>query len=31
MEFRKLNLVTVFVIILSLSFAIGLAVIRTSR
>jgi hypothetical protein len=30
MEFRNLNLVTVFVVILSLSFAIGLAIVRTS-
>lgn len=30
MEFRNLNLVTVCVIILSLAFAIGLAVMRTS-
>ena len=31
MEFRNLNLVTVLVIILSLTCAIGLALIRTAR
>jgi hypothetical protein len=31
MEYRSLNLVTVLVVILSLSFAIGLALIRTSH
>jgi hypothetical protein len=30
MEFRNMNLVTVLVVILSLSFAVGLAIIRTS-